>query len=31
MAASGIAYPELLERLCLLALERRRALRAHSW
>jgi D-alanine-D-alanine ligase len=31
MAASGIPYPELLERLCRLALERREALRAHSW
>jgi D-alanine-D-alanine ligase len=31
IAASGIAYPELLQRLCLLALERHRALRAHSW
>jgi D-alanine-D-alanine ligase len=31
MAASGVSYPELLQRLCLLALERRRALRAHSW
>jgi D-alanine-D-alanine ligase len=31
MAASGIAYPDLLERLCVLALERREALRAYSW
>jgi len=31
MAASGIAYPDLLERLCTLALERREALRAYSW
>jgi D-alanine-D-alanine ligase len=31
MASSGIAYPELLERLCVLALERREALRAYSW
>jgi D-alanine-D-alanine ligase len=31
MAASGIPYPELLERLCVLALERREALRAYSW
>jgi D-alanine-D-alanine ligase len=31
LAASGIAYPELLERLCLLGLERREAQRAYSW
>jgi D-alanine-D-alanine ligase len=31
MAASGIPYPDLLERLCVLALERREALRAYSW
>ena len=31
MAASGISYPDLLERLCVLALERREALRAYSW
>ena len=31
MAASGIPYPELVERLCVLALERREALRAYSW
>jgi D-alanine-D-alanine ligase len=31
MAASGIAYPDLLERLCVLALERREAQRAYSW
>ncbi len=31
MAASGIPYPELLERLCRLALKRRAALREYSW
>jgi D-alanine-D-alanine ligase len=31
MAASGIAYPDLLERLCVLALQRREAQRAYSW
>jgi D-alanine-D-alanine ligase len=31
MAASGISYPDLLERLCAFALERREALRAYSW
>jgi D-alanine-D-alanine ligase len=31
MAASGIAYADLLERLCVLALQRREAQRAYSW
>jgi D-alanine-D-alanine ligase len=31
MAASGVAYPDLLERLCVLALERREAQRAYTW
>ena len=31
MESSGIAYPDLLDRLCELALERREALRAYSW
>jgi D-alanine-D-alanine ligase len=31
MQASGVAYPELLERLCLLAIERREAQRAYAW
>jgi D-alanine-D-alanine ligase len=31
MAASGVSYPDLLERLCVLALERREAQRAYTW
>jgi len=31
MVASGISYPELVDRLCRLALERHERLRASAW